>query len=177
MIERWLSELEAIQRDARAVVEGLSADQSNQQPEPGRWSVAQCLEHITVSAKQYLAPMEAVLAASANGRVRRGLLAGLLVRSMEPPPRMRVKTFRTLEPAQSLDVDRVLADFESEHARLASLIRNGGDLAAFECRRFRSPFAALIRLRLDQGVDMLLAHARRHLWQARQARRSIGVHA
>ncbi len=174
MIERWLSEIEAIRRDTRAVLEGLTPEQANQQPEPGRWSVAQNLVHITTTTKPYLDAMEPTVRAPSNGTVRRGLLASLLVRSMEPPPRMRVKTLRRLEPPETIDVVAALQDFEATHERVAALVR-GADETTFRCQRFRSPFASFMKLRLDQGVDMLLAHARRHLWQARQARRAIGV--
>jgi len=175
MKDRWLSEIQAICRDARAAIDGLAADQANAAPQPGRWSVAQNLEHITISARPYLERIEAGLAAPGAADVSAGLLAKLLVKSMEPPPRLRVKTMRTMEPpTEPLDADTVLADFETVHRRLADLIREAPD-GAFTRARIRSPFMSLIRLRLDQAVDTILAHARRHLWQARQARRDLGV--
>lgn len=174
MTERWLSEIEAIERDARAVIGDLTPELANRQPQPGRWSVAQNLDHTARTAVPYLERIEECLARNGRRRVRSGWLAALLARSMEPPPRMRVKTFRTLEPEGAIDPDRALADFIATHQRLATLIRTH-DTNAFQTARFRSPFMPLIEARLDQGVDTLLAHARRHLWQARQARRSIGV--
>ena len=175
MKDRWLSEIQAICRDANAAIDGLSPEQANRAPEPGRWSVAQNLAHITATARPYLERIQAGLDAPGPGDVSAGFLAGFLVRSMEPPPRLRVKTMKTLEPpAEPLDVEAVIADFEAVHGGLADLIRDHDD-DAFRRARFRSPFMSLIRLRLDQAVDTLLAHARRHIWQARQARRSVGV--
>lgn len=175
MKQRWLSEIEAIERDARAVLDGLTPEQANRQPEAGRWSVTQNLSHIAKTAIPYLDLMQQQLdGGGADRAYRRGILATLLARSMEPPPRIRVKTMRRLEPAEALDVEDVLTEFDSVHDRLATMVR-ASDEESFLRGRFRSPYASVIRVRLDQAVDTLLAHARRHIWQARQARRSLGV--
>lgn len=175
MIERWLSEIEAIGRGARSVLDGLSPEQANQHPNAGRWSVAQNLDHISRTAVPYLERIEAALA-STDGRppLRRGLMAALLVRVMEPPVGLRVKTFRSLEPAEELDPVAVLVEHDNVHQRLATTLRTAAS-RDFERARFASPYFPLIRLRLDQAVDVTLAHARRHLWQARQVRREIGA--
>jgi hypothetical protein len=175
MKDRWLSEVQAICRDARSVLDGLAVEQANQAPRPGRWSVAQNLLHTSETAKPYLGLIAAGLASPHPTDVSRGILAGFLVRTMEPPPRLRVKTLRSLEPSSGpLDPAAVIADFEETHTRFADMIRGAPD-EAFRRARFRSPFMSVIRLRLDQGVDVMLAHARRHLWQARQARRDVGL--
>lgn len=174
MNDRWLSEIDAVERDARAVLDGLTAEQANQQPEPGRWSVAQNIEHVAKTAIPYIERIEEGLRKPGARTVRAGFLANLLVRTMEPPPRMRVKTFRSLEPSPAVDIERAFDEFSAVHQRLAAAIRTH-DRADFLKASFRSPFMALFSVRLDQGVDTLLAHARRHLWQARQVRRRMGV--
>lgn len=175
MKERWLSEIEAIGRDARAVLDGLTSEDANRQPAAGRWSVAQNLSHITKTAVPYLELIQAQLDGHrAEKPCRAGLLAHFLARSMEPPPRIRVKTLRRLEPEETLDVDAVMAEFDAVHERLAALIR-ASDEDDFRRGRFASPYMSIIRVRLDQAVETLLAHARRHLWQARQVRRALGV--
>lgn len=174
MKDSWLSEIDAVERDARAVLDGLTAQQANHQPEPGRWSVAQNIEHVAKTAVPYIERIEEGLRKPRARTVRAGFLANLLVRTMEPPPRMRVKTFRSLEPSPAVDVERAFDEFIAVHHRLAAAIRTH-ERADFLKASFRSPFMALFSLRLDQGVDTLLAHARRHLWQARQVRRMMGV--
>jgi hypothetical protein len=174
MKDRWLSEIDAVERDARAVLDGLTAQQANHQPEPGRWSIAQNIEHAAKTAIPYIERIEEGLREPGARTLRAGFLAKLLVRSMEPPPRMRVKTFRSLEPSPAVDVERAIDEFIAVHERLAEAIRTN-EQADFLKASFRSPYMALFSVRLDQGVDTLLAHARRHLWQARQVRRAIGV--
>jgi hypothetical protein len=102
---------------------------------------------------------------------RPGFIANWVVRSMEPPPRLRVKTFRPLEPAPRLGAAAVTAEFlgaldglADTIARVQSVDPNGG--------RMRSPFLGALRLTLDQAIRLQLGHARRHLWQAWQVRKS-----
>src|SRR5688572_20157831 len=82
---------DAVERDARALVAGLSEAQGCWQPAPGAWSVAECLDHLATANRVYLRAMApASERASAEGRVRRGpvrpgLLGGWFARSLEPP--------------------------------------------------------------------------------------------
>jgi hypothetical protein len=175
MIQRWLSEIEAILRDARAVLDGLTPEQANKQPQPGHWSVAQNIAHVTKTTLPYLECIETALKEpSRNGPIRPGILAALLEAVMEPPPRMRVKTFSRLEPPEKVDVGTALAEFDAAHQRLAEILRTAEE-GDFLRTRFRSPYMSMIRLRMDQGVRVILAHSRRHLWQSRQVRRALGV--
>jgi len=175
MIGKWVSEIEAILRDARAVLDGLTPEQANLQPEPGHWSVAQNIAHVTRTTVPYLERIEAALKSpSQNGPIRPGILAALLERVMEPPPRMRVKTFRRLEPPERVDVATALAEFDAAHHRLGQLLQGAGE-ADFVRTHFQSPYMPLMRVRVDQGVRVVLAHSRRHLWQARKVRRTLGV--
>lgn len=173
------AELDAVLRDARELTAGLDAGQWNWQPSPSRWSVAQCLEHIVISGEPYLPLLDAALAEgrarlSAGGRpVREGWLGTRFVRSMEPPPGMRIRTFRKLTPSTRIDGEAVWAAFESFHRRLGErlpAVEEVGPNAA----SLRSPFLPILRLTLGQAVRAILAHSRRHIWQAWAVRRAAG---
>jgi hypothetical protein len=42
-------QFEAIDRDARAVIEGLTREQGAWRPDAGSWSVAECLDHLATA--------------------------------------------------------------------------------------------------------------------------------
>jgi hypothetical protein len=58
------------------------------------------------------------------------------------------------------------------HAGLIDRVRrsSGLDLGRI---KFRSPLIPLLRLSLGTWFQFLLAHERRHLWQARQVRQEL----
>jgi hypothetical protein len=62
-----------------------------------------------------------------------------------------------------------LANFNLIHDRVLLFVEqaDGVNLAR---AKFRSPFSKLLKLSLGQGTAVMLAHARRHLWQASEVR-------
>jgi hypothetical protein len=177
VVERYVAELDELVRDADALAGGLAPGQFDWSPAPGRWSVGQNLDHVLRTGRLYLEAIrprvsEAVAhAAAGRPPYRTGWLAGFLVRSMEPPPRPRVRTFRRLQPAASHDPEEVLAAFAAFHGEVAEAARQTG-AAAWHGARLRSPLFPLIRLTLGQAFAVLPAHGRRHLWQAREVTRA-----
>lgn len=174
-----LDEIEALKRDARELLDGLSDAQARWRPSPRQWSIAECVEHIVLAGEPYLPRIEAMIA-DAKVRAERheppyrpGRVARWFVGSMEPPPRLRVKTFRTMEPGEPRPAADVQARFTAMHERLATLVRSAAGVPQHGART-TSPFAPVLRLTLDQAIGLLTAHGRRHLWQARQVRQQPG---
>lgn len=174
-IRGYLEQIETIRRDARALAEELSAAQFNWRPGGTRWSIGQCLEHITLTVRLYPAKIEAMLEqarqrqAEGQRAFREGAISRWIVSSMEPPPRLRTRTMRRVEPASHLPCEETLAAFDREQASLAEFVRRADGLSLRHART-PSPFLPILRFTLGQVFAMTLAHTRRHLWQARQVR-------
>jgi hypothetical protein len=170
-----LGQVEVLRRDARELTRGLSPAQLNWRPAPARWSILQCLEHLTRTVQLYPQRVEAMFAearqraAQHRRPYREGALTKFLVRGMEPPPKLRVRTMRSMNPPPDLDADRVLRDFDEAHTLLASWIA-AADGVSLVHGRTTSPFTKMLRFTLGQVFALNTAHGRRHLWQARQVR-------
>ncbi|CAN5884146.1 hypothetical protein BH23GEM9_BH23GEM9_00040 [soil metagenome] len=178
-LQRYLGEVEAIRLDARAVVGGLTADQFNWSPSPKRWSVGQCIEHLTLTARLYPARIEAMIEESrqreARGEraYREGVFKEWFIHSMEPPPKLRVRTMSRVEPRRQLEPDAVLLDFDGAYAILEELMTRADGVSLVHAR-MPSPFVSMMHFTLGQVFALNLAHARRHLWQAWQVRSDPG---
>jgi hypothetical protein len=178
VLQDFLEQVHAVRLAGRSLAADLTAAQFNWRPDPRRWSVGQCLEHIVLTARLYPDGIERMIhearARQASGArpYREGLVARLLVSSMEPPPRLRVRTMRSVQPPAALERDVVMAGFDAVFARFAELIATA-DGAALAHARMPSPFVRLISLTLGQTIAVNLAHARRHLWQGWQVRRVV----
>jgi hypothetical protein len=172
-LERQIDDATA---EARRVLDGLSAAQVNWRPAPGRWSVGECVSHLNVGIRAALPALDrAIETARARGRTgagpfRYGWFANWMVRSMEPPPRRRMKTFPIFEPeARAHDAAALLREFTEVRAQLRERL---GRAEGLDWRRARvvSPASRWFRLPFGAYAAFLLAHDRRHLWQARQVR-------
>lgn len=140
-------------------------------PKEDTWSVGENLEHLSLSLGPYLGAMErAIEDARAAGRTgsgpwKRGLFVGWFVKSVEPPPKFKVPTFRMLVPAPELDRDRVVEQLLRLTGDLGGVIDSMGGLDLGRVK-FPSPVLPLLKLDLASAVDLNLGHNRRHLWAA-----------
>ena len=169
--------------DARAVLDGLTPDQVNWRPAPDRWSVGECISHLNVSLRAAMPALDrAIETARARGFVgtgtgRYGWFASWMVRSQEPPVKRRMKTFPVFQPvAARHDPARLLPEFRTVRTELRERLARAEGI---DWRRAKvvSPASRFFRLPFGAYVAFLLAHDRRHLWQAREVRNHPGFPA
>lgn len=172
-------ELVALIDEGDRIARDLTDAQALWRPEPDRWSVADCIEHLNETSRRYIERFDEGLAA-ARGKSRRdgpvhfGFLFKRAIASMEPPPQHRLPAPTSFVPEapqwpQALEDHRALLD--AVVVRLDAAIGSQLDLDAV---RVASPISSLLRMRLGTAFAFLAAHARRHLWQAEQVTRSDG---
>lgn len=173
-------QLEAAERDAEALVAGLSDEQGGRGPEGGGWSVAECLDHLATGNRLYLHAMEeAANGARMRGIHRRrparpGLVGRLFVGLLEPPPRWwsRMKAPRKTRPRAAPPLAETFASFMATQADVRAFLRTNADLDLAGIR-FSNPFLRGIFFSLATGLHVIVAHERRHLLQAWRVRRAI----
>jgi hypothetical protein len=165
------------ERDARALVAGLTEPLGTWRADPGSWSVAECLDHLATGNRVYLRAMEPVAErALARGRRRRGpavpgILGRWFVGTFEPPVRRpyKLKAPRTIRPRPSLALHDASAQFFGSQDELREFLLRYADIDLASVR-FANPFVSVFRFSLATGLHVLAAHERRHLWQARRVR-------
>ena len=164
----------AAEADAVALTAPLSDAQANWQPGGGRgWSVVQCLDHLALSNTIYVSHFLPVAerALAAGGPPFTGLrptwLGRWFVRSLEPPPRHKTKTFKNLVPPSSMPLAAALAAYLASHDPYRRLVTVAGRIDTNRVVT-SNPFVRTVRMRLSTALLVVPAHDRRHLWQARQ---------
>ena len=173
-------QLEAAARDAKALVAGLSEKLGTTRPEPGSWSVAECLNHLATANREYVAAMkEPATSARTRGTFRRrpampGFLGGLFARSLEPPPKSwyKLKSPRKIRPAETSSLAESFTSFITSQADVRAFLRANADLDLAGIR-FPNPFIRGFRFSLATGLHAITAHERRHLLQAWRARQRV----
>ena len=177
-IEGYLLQLEAVCQDLPGLTRRLSGEQFNWRPDVTRWSIGQCVAHLNITLERYLPVLERAIAdGRAQGRLaQRRFVASLFerwfIKSLEPPVRFRTKTPKAFVGGLELTVESELARWDALHAQLAAAMRaaEGLDLGRLKVRSQFGP----VSLSLGATFSVLLAHERRHVWQAREVRKSPG---
>jgi hypothetical protein len=172
-IEEFRQQFEHLIADGEVLTAPLRDDQFVWQPAPDAWCIAQCFEHLNVSARLYLPQLDEGVADA----IRRGLYAEgpftynwigrWMPRLMEPPPRFRYQTPKAFQPSSNRARYEIMAGFRAYQVQYIDRLRqaSGLDLAR---ARVASPVSGWIRMPLGSAFALIAAHERRHLWQARQ---------
>lgn len=173
-LQALLTAIEAAQADARSLVAGLSDAQGNWRPGGGaRWSVAQCLDHLARINRFYVGHfLPVVERAKAEGR---GPFAGMhptwfgrkFLGILEPPVRQKAKAPKNVVPAASMPLAEVLAAYLASHDAYRRMVELANDVDVNRVGA-QNPFVKAFRVRVATALQVLPAHDRRHLWQARQ---------
>jgi hypothetical protein len=174
-LESFLLQLTSVSQDLPGIAHGLTEAQFNWQPGSDRWSIGQNIEHLNLTTERYIPVLTtAIGGARAAGRISPGPFAlGLVERwllaAMEPPPRRRFRTRPAFVATALLSPDVTVRRFLSLQEQFAGAVRSADRL---DLRRIkvRSQFGP-VSWSLTGTFAILIAHQRRHVWQARQVRR------
>lgn len=171
-----LLQLAAAESQAEALIRDLDDERINWRPSAGAWSIAECVDHLSAASRVYLATMrEAAAVARRRGSRRRGPIAPgppsrWFIRTLEPPPRQRLRAPAKIRPAPAArGREAVGGEFALQQAQVRELLNEVAELDLNRAR-FLNPFVPFIRFSLGTGFLVLAAHQRRHLWQAGRVR-------
>ena len=179
-LDTLLAEIERQEHEVVDLFQDVSAEGAIWRPDETRWSMTGHIAHLGIVNDAYLDAIEESLervredgGQSSEGPYRHPWLARRFARLLEPPPGLRVKTFRAMVPEPDVRPEEAVETFRSLLRRLGAAVEEsrGLDLGAV---RFGSPFFKLVRLSLGTGFEVVLAHDRRHVWLIRELMESEG---
>lgn len=154
----------------------LTPDQWTRRPSPRSWSPAECVEHLNLTARAFLPPLERAIAEAralgtpAPGRYRRDLMGWLLWKTMPPPVRLKLPTAASFVPNADRPPAELLAEFDRLQEEQIRLAREADGLAVDRVR-VPSPFSAKASYNAFSALSILPRHQERHIWQAERALR------
>jgi hypothetical protein len=170
------AQVDRVADDARALLERLSTAQASWSPPSGGWSVAQCVDHLNIIGDLYLDAMEERIAdarargITGRGRPGPGWLGRMLIRSMDAPPGRRMRAPSPIVPGREPDAEATRTRFFALQVRIAAALSSADGLMLRRVR-ITSPLLSLLRMNLCTAFGVVIAHERRHLWQAREVTR------
>lgn len=178
----YASQLAAVRNDATELLGGLSEVQLNWRSAPDRWSIAQNLTHLVVIGRLYLPQFDRAIQRAREkgwrkpGPFEYGAIGNWVVAELEPPPRHRMRAPKMFKPQPVQPLEHVRDAFLELQGEFEQRVHsaNGIDLRR---AKVATVFSSLLRLPLGQAFQAMLAHERRHLWQARNVRSAAGFPA
>ncbi|MDO7874539.1 DinB family protein [Hymenobacter sp. ASUV-10] len=170
--DRLTDQLLLLRVQAQQHFRPLSPDVLNRRPSPSRWSVGQCLEHLNIVGGHYLPEIAARLnkAMAAGSKpadtAKSGFIGRRLIESMRRPAAERALTTPQRYAPTGTRLPRTVTEVYSrqldELLRLVLLARQ----VNANMVRIPNPLMPLLRLRLTDQLEFLVAHIQRHVLQA-----------
>jgi hypothetical protein len=163
-------------RRAQALIDAVSTDQLMRRPDPAKWSIAECLAHLNMTAETVQKIMARGIEQAkqekkfGKGPFSLGPNGRLLVWIAEPPPKFRIRAPKNVRPPEAIDDPlQVLPAFMKAQDEWERLMREqeGLDLAKIKVGQ------GIFRMRLAAALPWMMAHQRRHLLQAENVKRQI----
>ena len=147
-------------------------------PTPTSWSAAECISHLSISTDMFLPVLQKALEEArrrnlvSDRQPSMDVLGRILRWFLEPPIRQRVKTSAPFVPRSVRAKAEAFGEFASMQSKLTELINafRGLDMAKI---KIVSPFDKRVRYNVYSAFRIVIAHQRRHLWQAEQAVESL----
>lgn len=143
-------------------------------PNPGSWSAAECLSHLSISTEMFLPVLGGAIAdAKTKGmksdkKPSMDVVGRVLRWFLEPPIRQRVKTAAPFVPKAVRAKAEAFGEFSSLQSKLIDLLHES---AGLDLRKMKiiSPFDKRVKYNVYSAFRIVAAHQRRHLWQAEKA--------
>jgi hypothetical protein len=166
-------EFEAASARFERLVDSTSDTEWGMRPAPNRWSVAECISHLNLTAEAFVplirGAMRGAPRTSGEARYRRSLIGWMLWKMMPPPVKLsRAPTIPAMVPGSDLERPQLEGEFRRlQEEQLAVLAEAEG--APLDRIRISSPFNPRVKYDLFSAISILPRHEDRHLWQAEMA--------
>ncbi len=148
---------------------GYDLLQLTHRPFPGSWNALECVEHLNLYGDYYLPEirkriMQSPFPASVNFKL--GLMGNYFVKSMEPKKGMKkMKTFKDKNPIHAKLDKNCIHTFIKQQHELLELLKSARKVDLNRTKTSIS-ITTMITLKLGDTFRFLVAHQKRHLFQA-----------
>lgn len=152
------------------IFQNMKEEQLLAPAENGGWSIAQCLQHLNVYGDYYLPQIKKTIdkhTDTAKTDFKSSWFGAYFTKMMEPEiGTKKMKAFKKYNPPPQLNAHAVVAAFIQQQETLLTLLQkaSSADLDA----KIPISLTPLIRLKLGDTFQFVIAHDERHMQQAKR---------
>lgn len=157
----------------------LPAESLNQRPGEGKWSIAECLEHLNRYGTHYIPLVSDRISESKTEPTtlfKTGWFGNYSAQSMLPKGgevKNAMNTFKNMNPSLSEVKDGVVQEFLRQQRNMLQLLNFAGQV---DMNKVRIPItiSRFIRFKLGDLLRFIIYHNYRHIEQAKRVRKTLG---
>ena len=149
-------------------IQKCTSNQLNYRPDPGAWSILQCLEHLNRYAAFYLSEIEKALDKNNTPATifKGGIVGNMLVNMVVPKENgKKIKTFTAMDPADMQLEPNVIDVFIANQERLLAALAAAKN-TNLNKGKIPVTFTKLLCLTTGNALRFMVHHNQRHVQQA-----------
>lgn len=172
-INDFVRQIDEITNNFSSTFGHLTNGELNWKPDESVWSIAQIVEHLIVINSTYFP----IIHDTRKGNYTLPFIAkfpfmvrffgNMILKSVQPDRRRKMKTFKIWEPSQSEISGDILSRFRLHQEELKQLIDSSQDLISRGVL-ISSPANKMIVYKLETAFEIIITHERRHFEQAKE---------
>lgn len=172
-MKKWTQEINDISEEVQILFGALPTATLYQKPHPNTWSIAENLQHLITLNSTYFPIFKKLKDGSikrpfvGNFRFFTNLFGNMIFKSVSDGGKKKIKTFPLWEPKLVESKASIIEEFIAHQTQLKDQIKSLQLFIEKEAVIY-SPANKLIVYTLPQALDIIIAHERRHLEQAKR---------
>jgi len=170
---RWINEFNQVSEAVEKTFGSLSTETLHLKANSNEWSISENLDHLIKVNSSYFPIFKKLRAGTFKGAfigkfgVFTKMFGEMIYKSVSEGGKKKIKTFPLWEPNLLTSSGNILNDFKNHQAELIDWI-NQMEIFIEKNSIIHSPANKLIVYSLVQAFEIIIAHEKRHLEQAKQ---------
>lgn len=165
--------------EVRTTIEGINAQTLNTPEDVNKWSMLQCLKHLSFAVEVYNKNVEnAFLTGKYNSPADsfkshwKGDMFTKMISPKDDGTIKPMKTFKSMNPTVVMDAEPTLYEFFTLHQKFADLIEES---RSFDLNKVKvnTALGPMVKLRLGDAFRFIIGHAERHLMQLKRIKATV----
>jgi len=174
----WISEINQNTKRFKDEFSTLSGEQLMYKPSKDTWSIGENIQHVIEVNRSYFPLFSQLIANtyrpswSSRFDFINNLLGSLILKSVSENRNKKIKTFPLWIPKSLPPAENIFANFESHQNEMIDWIQK---LEPYIGKKtiINSPANKLISYKLDDAIEIIIMHEKRHLNQAIEVKQSL----
>ena len=161
-----IDQIDDIKEKVHLIFDSPESGKFNQRIIEKKWSVFEHLDHMNKTVAAYFVQMDKIAPNVSNNNVssyQPGFKGNLFIKLMEPPPKIKLKTFGVFKPAADFNQEAISKKFLELRAEFESRVVEACTKGKLKSK-LSSPVSNLLKFELGEAFLILTAHDRRHLY-------------
>ena len=178
-IQNSIKQCETALTEVEQLIAGLDNDTLNTQEAAEKWSILQCLKHLSIANKIYVENIKKAHQKypqqpdeTFSSHWKGDYFTKMISPKENGVVKNNMKTMKSMNPEEALPVQETIDEFFNTHRELADLIKKSEN---YSLNKVKVPTALgpLVKLRLGDAFRFLLGHLDRHVLQLKRIKKAV----